>query len=213
MKVLLINGSPNEKGCTYTALKEVERELNNEGILTEIFHVGKQPIRGCMACGGCAHTGGISNAKGKCVFNDDNVNEALEKAKEVDGFVFGSPVHYAAASGQVTSFLDRFFFAGSGFEYKPAAAIVSCRRGGSTAALEQLNKYITKSNMPLVSSQYWNMVHGNTPEEVKQDLEGMQTMRTLGKNMSWLLKCINAGKKAGIQFPEQEPHAITNFIR
>jgi len=213
MKVLLVNGSPHEKGCTYTALNEVAKELENEGIVTEIFHIGTKPIRGCMDCGGCSHTGGFSNANGMCVFNDDTVNVALEKAKEVDGFVFGSPVHYAGASGQITSFLDRFFFAGSGFQYKPGAAIVSCRRGGSTAALEQLNKYITKSNMPFVSSQYWNMVHGNTPEEVKQDLEGMQTMRTLGKNMVWLLKCIHAGKEAGIAFPKQEPHATTNFIR
>lgn len=208
MKVLLINGSPRANGCTYTALYEVAKELEKENIETEIFHVGSKPIRGCMACGGCSRTD-----SGKCVFNDDTVNIALEKAKEADAFVFGSPVHYAGASGQITSFLDRFFYAGDGFQYKPGAAVVSCRRGGSTAAFEQLNKYFTISNMPVVSSQYWNMVHGNTPEEVKKDLEGMQTMRTLGKNMAWLLKCIQAGKEAGITLPEKEPRAVTNFIR
>lgn len=207
MKVLLINGSPKAKGCTYTALTEIAKELEKENIEAEIFHVGNKPIRGCMACGGCSKTDGM------CVFNDDTVNEALEKAKEVDGFIFGSPVHYAGASGAITSFLDRFFYAGNVFQYKPGAAIVSCRRGGSTAAFEQLNKYFTISNMPIVSSQYWNMVHGNTPEEVKQDLEGMQTMRTLGKNMAWLLKSIKAGKEAGISLPEKESRAVTNFIR
>jgi len=207
MKVLLINGSPKAKGCTYTALTEIAKELEKENIEAEIFHVGNKPIRGCMACGGCSKTDGM------CVFDDDTVNEALEKAKEADGFIFGSPVHYAAASGAITSFLDRFFYAGNSFTYKPGAAIVSCRRGGSTAAFEQLNKYFTISNMPIVSSQYWNMVHGNTPEEVKQDLEGMQTMRMLGKNMVWILKSIKAGKDAGILLPEKEPRAITNFIR
>ncbi|WP_411680240.1 flavodoxin family protein [Clostridium thailandense] len=207
MKVLLINGSPKINGCTYTALAEVAKELEINGIETEIFHVGSKPIRGCMACGGCSKTDGL------CVFNDDTVNIALEKAKTVDGFVFGSPVHYASASGQITSFLDRFFYAGNVFQYKPGAAIVSCRRGGSTAAFEQLNKYFTISNMPIVSSQYWNMVHGNTPEEVKQDLEGMQTMRTLGKNMAWLLNCIQSGKEAGVKLPDKEPRAVTNFIR
>lgn len=208
MKVLLINGSPRTNGCTYTALSEVAKALEAENIETEIFHVGNKPIRGCMACGGCS-----KNNAGMCIYDDDTVNAALEKAREADGFVFGSPVHYAAASGQITSFWDRFFYAGSGFQYKPGAAIVSCRRGGSTAAFEQLNKYFTISNMPVVSSQYWNMVHGNTPEEVMQDLEGMQTMRTLGKNMAWLLKCIKAGKDAGIPLPSREPRAVTNFIR
>lgn len=207
MKVLLINGSPKAKGCTYTALSEVAKELENENIETEIFHVGNQPIRGCMGCGACY------KLDGKCVFNDDTVNIALEKAKEADAFVFGSPVHYAAASGSITSFLDRLFYAGDCFAYKPGAAIVSCRRGGATAAFDQLNKYFTIANMPVVSSQYWNMVHGNTPEEVKQDLEGMQTMRVLGRNMAWLLKSIEAGKKAGIQLPEKEQRQMTNFIR
>jgi multimeric flavodoxin WrbA len=208
MKVLLINGSPKAKGCTYTALCEVAKELENENIETEIFHVGPKPIRGCTACGNC-----YTNNLGMCIFNDDTVNIALEKAKDADGFIFGSPVHYAGASGQITSFLDRFFYAGDGFQYKPGAAIVSCRRGGSTAAFDQLNKYFTIANMPIVSSQYWNMVHGNTPDEVRQDLEGMQTMRTLGKNMAWLLKCIQAGKEAGINLPKREPRVATNFIR
>jgi len=207
MKVLLINGSPKAKGCTYTALTEIAKELEKENIEVEIFHIGSAPIRGCTACKGCYNT------DGKCVFDDDPVNVALEKAKEADGFIFGSPVHFAAASGAITSFLDRMFYAGNCFEYKPGAAIVSCRRGGSTAAFEQLNKYFTIANMPIVSSQYWNMVHGNTPEEVRQDLEGMQTMRTLGKNMAWLLKSIQAGKDAGVPLPEKEPKEVTNFIR
>ena len=207
MKVLLINGSPHAYGCTYTALSEIAKELEKENIEAEIFQVGKNPIRGCTACGGCSKT------DGKCVFNDDTVNDALEKAKEADGFIFGSPVHYAGASGAITSFLDRFFYAGNNFSYKPGAAIVSCRRGGATSTFDQLNKYFTISNMPIVSSQYWNMVHGNTPEEVKQDLEGLQTMRTLGKNMAWLLKSIEAGKKAGVKLPEKESKMYTNFIR
>ncbi|MGB8451121.1 MAG: flavodoxin family protein [Anaerocolumna sp.] len=207
MKVLLINGSPKVHGCTYTALGEIVKELKKANIDTEILHLGSKPIRGCMACGGCY------NGSGKCIFNDDIVNVALGKAKEADGFIFGSPVHYAGASGQITSFLDRFFYAGDGYQYKPGAVVVSCRRGGSTAAFEQLNKYLTISSMPVVSSQYWNMVHGNTPDEVKQDLEGLQTMRTLGKNMACLLKSIQAGKEAGIPLPEEEERVGTNFIR
>lgn len=208
MKVLLINGSPKPKGCTYTALTEISKELEKENIETEIFHIGNEPIRECIGCGGCKNTN-------KCVFNDDVVNQGIEKVKGVDGIILGSPVHYAAASGSLTSFLDRLFYAyGSRFlAYKPGATIVSCRRGGATSAFEQLNKYFTISNMPIVSSQYWNMVHGNTPEEVKQDLEGMQTMRTLGRNMAWLLKSIEVGKEAGINLPEAEPRTTTNFIR
>ena len=207
MKVLLINGSPNKKGCTYTALCEVEKELNKNDIETEIFYIGKKPIRGCTACGKCEEIG-------KCVFDDDVVNVALDKADKSDGFIFGSPVHYAGPSGFIKSFLDRCFFSGSNFfAYKPGAAIVSCRRAGATAAFEQLNKYFTINNMPVVSSQYWNMVHGNTPQEVLQDLEGLQTMRTLGGNMAWLLKSIEAGKKAGVALPENEERVRTNFIR
>lgn len=207
MKVILVNGSPKVNGCTYTALKEVVDTLEKNGIETEIFHIGKDPIRGCMGCGACSKLGG------KCMYND-SVNIFIEKAKAADGFIFGSPVHYAAASGMLTSFLDRAFYAGKPYlEYKPGAAIVSCRRGGATAAFEQLNKYFTISNMPVVSSQYWNMVHGNKPEEVKQDLEGMQIMRTLGNNMAWLLKAIEAGKQAGINIPEKEAKVVTSFIR
>jgi multimeric flavodoxin WrbA len=208
MKVLLINGSPKAHGCTYTALSEVAKEIEQAGIETEIFHVGNEPIRGCIGCGHCSKT-----KSGRCVFNDDTVNIGLEKAKEADGFIFGSPVHYAAASGMITSFLDRFFYAGNCLEYKPGAVVLSCRRGGATAAFDQLNKYFTIRSMPVVSSQYWNMVHGNTPEEVKQDLEGIQTMRTLGKNMAWLLRSIEAGKAAGITLPEKEVRVATNFIR
>ena len=206
MKVLLINGSPHAKGCTYTALCEVAEALNKEGIETEIFQVGTKPISGCLGCGACMKTG-------RCVISD-TVNEFLDLAEQAAGFVFGSPVHFASASGMLTSFMDRAVYGrGNLFAYKPAAAIMSCRRGGATAAFEQINKYFTISNMPIVGSQYWNMVHGNTPDEVKQDLEGLQTMRTLGLNMAWLLKSIQAGKEAGLQLPQREPAVKTNFIR
>lgn len=206
MKVILVNGSPKEKGCTYTALCEAAGALEKNGIETEIFWVGAKPIAGCIGCGACSKSG-------KC-FVDDCVNVFVEKAKTADGFVFGSPVHYAAASGALTSFLDRVFYGkGAVFAGKPGAAVVSCRRGGASAAFDQLNKYFTINSMPVVSSQYWNQVHGNTPEEVQKDAEGMQTMRTLGNNMAWLLKCIEAGAAAGITFPEREPAVRTNFIR
>ena len=206
MKVILVNGSPKKNGCTRTALDEVAGALVANGIETEIFWVGAKPLSGCLGCGGCLKTG-------TCVM-EDTVNEFLEKAKMADGFVFGSPVHYAAASGALTSFLDRAFYGKSSiFAGKPGAAVVSCRRGGASAAFDQLNKYFTISGMPIVSSQYWNQVHGTTPEEVRQDAEGMQTMRTLGNNMAWLLKCIELGKKEGIGFPEREPAVATNFIR
>lgn len=206
MKVILVNGSPKEKGCTYTALEEVAGALEKNGIETEIFWVGNKPLSGCLGCGACLKSG-------KC-FMDDTVNTFVEKAKSADGFVFGSPVHYAAASGSITSFLDRAFYGkGSVFQGKPGAAVVSCRRGGSAAAFDQLNKYFTISCMPIVSSQYWNQVHGNTPEEVRRDEEGLQTMRTLGNNMAWLLKCIESGKENGVTFPEREAALKTNFIR
>ncbi len=209
MKVLLINGSPNEKGCTYTALCEVAGQIVKAGINTEIFHVGAQPIRGCTACGHCKKT-----KSGRCVFNNDSVNQALALMKGSDAVIIGSPVHYAAASGFVTSFLDRCFYAGSSvFAHKPGAAVVSCRRGGATAAFDQLNKYFTITNMPVVSSQYWNMVHGGNPDQVKLDAEGLQTMRTLGNNMVWLLRCIEAGHAAGIAPPVLEDPQRTNFIR
>lgn len=208
MKVLLINGSPKEKGCTFTALTEVANQLNACGVETEIFHVGKAPIIGCTACGYC-HTKG----NGVCVHND-SVNIAREKAKAADGFIFGSPVHYAAGSGAITSFLDRLFYPDKSiFEYKPGAVVVSCRRGGASATFDQLNKYLTISNMPVVSSQYWNSVHGSCPEDVLKDLEGLQTMRTLAKNMAWLLKCIKAGSENGVVIPAKEDVIRTNFIR
>ena len=206
MKVLLINGSPHKEGCTYTALKEVADTLEANGIKTEMMYLGVKPIAGCIACGNC-------QKNGKC-FVDDSVNEFLAKLPEIDGIVVGSPVYYAGASGQITSFLDRAFFAGSGkFEGKLGAAVVSCRRGGASATFDQLNKYFTISNMPVVSGTYWNQVHGNTPDEVKQDLEGMQNMRAIGRNMAWLLKCIEAGKNAGVALPEQEEKIKTNYIR
>lgn len=208
MKVLLLNGSPREKGCTYTALCEAAEVLKAEGIDTEILHVGEEAVRGCMGCGCCARLG-------KCVYGDDKVNEAVEKMKESDGLIIGSPVHYASASGAITSFMDRFFYSGgASAAHKPGAAVVSARRAGTTAALDQLNKYFMINQMPVVSSQYWNMVHGSSPEDVKKDEEGMQIMRTLGHNMAWLLKCIQAGKAAGVDVPQGESERKrTNFIR
>ena len=206
MKVILVNGSPHEKGCTYTALKEVEKSLKNNDIETEIFWLGVRPISGCLGCGNCLKTG-------KCILND-KVNEFLEKVPTADGFVFGSPVHFASASGMISSFMDRVFYGRRNlFSNKIATSVVSCRRGGASATLDEINKYFSISNMPIVSSQYWNMVHGNKPDEVLKDEEGMQTMRTLGNNMAWLLKCINAGKKIGIEYPKNEPIISTNFIR
>ncbi len=208
MKVLLVNGSPHEKGCTYTALCEIENELKKKDIETEIFWLGNKPVRGCIGCGGCASNGG------KCVFDDDVVNVLIDKAKGADGFVFGSPVHYAAPSGTICAVLDRAFYAGSAdFRYKPGAAILSCRRAGSTAAFDVLNKYFTISCMPVVSSGYWNMVHGAKAEDVLCDLEGIQIMQTLGQNMAWLLACIENGKAQGINRPESKPKIRTNFIR
>ncbi len=206
MKVILVNGSPHEKGCTYTALKEVEGALNKNGIETEMFWLGIKPIAGCMGCGSC-----IKN--GKC-FVDDKVNEFLEKVPSTDGFVFGTPVHFAASSGMLSSFMDRIFYGRRKlFSNKVGTAVASCRRGGATATLDEINKYFSISNMPIVSSQYWNMVHGNKPEEVIKDEEGMQTMRTLGNNMAWLLKCIEAGRKLGIDVPQNEEIISTNFIK
>lgn len=208
MKVLLINGSPNERGCTYTALSEVESELKAAGIDTEIFHIGSAPIQGCMACYKCR------NNSNRCVV-DDIVNIALDKMEKADGLVIGSPVYYAGINGALCAFLDRFFFSGSAAccAHKPAACVVSARRAGTTAALDRLSKYALISNMPLVPSQYWNMVHGMTPDDVAQDLEGLQTMRALGRNMAWMLKCIEAGKEKGIFSPQPERKYRTNFIR
>ena len=206
MKVILVNGSPHQHGCTYTALKEVEKTLNKNGVETEMFWLGTKTIAGCIGCGKCLKDG-------KC-FVDDKVNEFLDKVPNADGFVFGTPVHFAASSGMLSSFMDRAFYGRKKlFSNKVATAVVSCRRGGATSALDEVNKYFSISNMPIVSSQYWNMVHGNKPDEVLKDEEGMQTMRTLGNNMAWLLKCIDAGKNVGIELPENEEIISTNFIR
>lgn len=207
MKVLLINGS-SRKECTYTALSKVAESLNEEGVETEIINLGGTPVRDCIGCGMCA-----KNGNARCVFNDDIVNEIIEKAEESDGFVFGTPVYYAHPSGRILSVLDRAFYAGKkAFEFKPAASIISARRGGTVASFDVLNKYFTISQMPIVSSTYWNNVHGNNREEVVQDLEGMQTMYNLGKNMAWILKCIESGKQNNINKPVNKT-VKTNFIR
>ena len=206
MKVLMINGSPHQYGCTYTALKEVSDKLNSHGIETEFVYLGTQAVHGCIACGGCYQSG-------RCVF-DDKVNEILEKAAEYDGMVVGSPVYYSGPNGTLCAFLDRLFYCSRGrLANKFAAAVVSCRRMGNTSSLDRLNKYFQISKMHIVSSQYWNGVHGNTPEEVMQDKEGLQIMRTLGENMAWLIKIAEAGKKAGVPMPQYEKGVGTNFIR
>ena len=210
MKVLLVNGSPNKNGCTNMALEEVANSLGNEGIETEIYWIGKKAISGCIACRKCAELG-------KCVI-DDVVNDFVNRAESAEGFIFGSPVHYAAAGGAITSFLDRAFFSAKQsnrdyFYLKPGACVVSARRAGTTAAFDQLIKYFTISEMPVISSRYWNMVHGSNPDEVKKDLEGLQTMRALGRNMAWFLKCREAGEKAGVPLPQREEPVFTNFIR
>ena len=206
MKVLLFNGSPHKQGCTYTALAEVAKTLEAAGVETELIQVGSKAYRGCTACGGCAGTGA-------CVIGD-GLNEILEKARDADGYVFGSPVYYASANGALISFMDRLFCAGAGLmAHKPAAAVASARRAGTTATLDEMNKYFTINQMPVVSSTYWNMVHGGQAADVAKDEEGLQTMRNLGRNMAWLLQCIEAGKKAGIEIPTAEKGSRTNFIR
>ena len=208
MKVLLLNGSSRPSGCTYTALREVAVSLEVAGIETEILFLGNEPVRDCTACGTCA------KVPGKCVFDDDIVNRIIEKARGADGFIFGTPVYYAHPSGRILSVLDRVFYAGkSAFIHKPAAAIASARRAGTTATLDVLQKYFTISQMPVVTSTYWTMVHGKQPEDVLKDEEGLQTMRNLASNMVWMLRCIEAGKAAGIQPPQKEFGARTNLIR
>ncbi len=210
MKVLLINGSPNEKGCTYTALNEMAQTLNQEGIETEIYYIGKDPIAPCRACRACGKIG-------HCVIND-KVNDFVEYARNFDGYVIGSPVHYGSASGVIVPFLNRAFFVDfmsghNSFIHKPATAIVSARRAGTTATLDQLNKYFQINQMPIISGRYWNMVHGATPDEVKQDKEGMQNMRILASNMAYFLKCKEPATKAELEPPKQEEVEYTNFIR
>lgn len=206
MKVLLVNGSPHKNGCTYTALMEVKKTLDQNNIDSNIMWLGTEPIAGCIGCGKCLKDG-------KC-FRDDIVNKFLELVSETDGFIFGTPVHFSSGSGAITSFLDRVFYGRRElFSNKPAAAVVSCRRGGATATIDQINKYFSMNNMPIVTSQYWNMVHGSKPQDVLKDEEGMQTMRTLANNMAWILKCIEAGKKSGVNLPKHEKIISTNFIR
>jgi multimeric flavodoxin WrbA len=207
MSILLINGSPHEKGCTYTALSVVAEQLEKNGLKTTLLQVGVEPVRGCIACGKCAKSG-------HCVFADDPVNEAIDLLREAEGLVVGAPVHYAGPCASACALLDRVFFMKSAlYAFKPAAAVVSCRRGGASASFDRLNKYFTIARMPVVSSQYWNAIHGNTAEEARRDKEGLQIMRTLGDNMAWLVKCIAAGKAAGIMPPTPEPWEATNFIR
>lgn len=206
MKVLLINGSPNKEGCTYTALAEVAKTLNENDIETEILYLGKKPIPGCIACMNCMESG--------YCFQKDMVQDMQKRLDEFDGIVIGSPVYYSAPTGQLISFLNRLFFgAEKRMAGKLGASVVSCRRGGASATFEQLNQYFTICNMPIVSSQYWNSVHGFTPDDVRKDAEGLQTMRTLGQNMAWLLKCIDSGKKAGIEKPVYESRLRTHFIK
>ena len=204
MKVILVNGSPHKDGCTNLALEKIAKELNKENIDTEILWLGTKPIRGCIGCNKCLQN------NNRC-FDDDIVNEFLDKVDEADGFVFGSPVHFASASGSITSFLDRAFYGKSKmFAGKVCASITSCRRGGATATFDQLNKYPLMSNMYVVGSSYWNQIHGSNKEEAKKDLEGLQTMQNLGKNMAYILKSI---KKADLHKPEYEESIKTNFIR
>ena len=205
MKVILFNGSPNIHGCTYTALHEIEETLQKNGIETEVFQVGSKSVRGCIGCGKCRESG-------KCIF-DNIVNEAIDKIKEADGVVFGSPVYYASANGTMISFLDRLFYAASSYlAYKPGAVVVSARRAGTTATYDELNKYLCISNMLIVPAPYWNMVHGNTAEEVKQDKEGLYIMRQIGENMTWMLKMLENAKANGIA-PTILEKERTNFIR
>ena len=207
MKVLLLNGSPHEKGCTYTALMEMAGQFQKRGVETELFWIGNGPVRGCIDCKSCW-------GKGRCVFDDDCVNRLIEKIAACDGLVIGTPVYFGGIPGGLKCVLHRVFYdAKRLFSGKPAAGVVSCRRGGAGSTFDQLNKYFTISSMPVVASQYWNSVHGRVPGEVLQDAEGMQTMRTLGRNMAWLLKCIEAGRAVGIQRPVAEPSLVTNFIR
>lgn len=201
-KILLINGSPHEKGCTYTALSEVAASLHACGVETELLWLGTLPVAGCIACGKCYEGG-------KCVF-DDQVNDLLARSEEFDAMVVGSPVYYAGPAGQLCAFLDRLFYASAGrWSGKVGAAVVSCRRGGATAAFDRLNKYFSISKMPIATSQYWNQVHGNTPEQVLQDKEGLQIMRTLGRNIAWLVE----STKQMPQPPQEQPRVSTNFIR
>lgn len=213
MKVLMINGSPNEKGCTYTALSEVAAELKRLGIDSEILWLGKKPMQDCIACNRC-------RSLKRCIFND-LVNETADRLPEFSGLVVGSPVYYGGSTGIIRSFLNRLFYSrldevklnASVLNGMPAAAVVSCRRGGASMAFAQLNMYFERQRMTQVCSQYWNQVHGHTPEEVKTDAEGMQTMRTLAQNMAWLIKSVRLADDNGLKRPKYEDFQPTNFIR
>ena len=206
MKVLLVNGSPHEKGATYAAMTVIAEALKNEGVGSEIFWIGNEAVGGCLGCGYC-------RKEKKCV-RGDRVNELTARLAEFDGFVFGSAVHYAAATGALSSFMDRLFYMNSfAMRMKPAAAVVSCRRGGATAAFDEINKYFTISEMPIISSNYWNQIHGSNAEEAMQDIEGVQTMKILGRNMAYMVKALAAAKEAGIIPAEREKKTLTNFIR
>ncbi len=209
MKVILVNGSPHPKGCTYTALEEMAKILAEESIETKHFWIGNKPLGGCIDCRKCVKTA-------HCVFHDV-VNEFLEIAGEYDAFVFGSPVHWGATSGNMKSFMDRAFFAdfcgnGGRFVFKPTACVASARRSGIVTTTDQMNRYFSLSQMPIVTSRYWDGVHGMNPDEVRKDQEGTQTMRYLARNMVWLMRCLEAGRKNGVKLPEQEPVTFTNFI-
>lgn len=202
----MLNGSAHTNGNTYRSLLEVGKQLEKEGITYEIFQLGTKPIRDCIGCGKCSDQG--------CVFADDKVNEFVAKAKEADGFVFGTPVYYAHPSGRIQSFLDRVFYSsGRSFAFKPGAAVAVARRGGTTASFDVLNKYFGICQMPVVGSTYWNQVHGCVAGEAEMDEEGMQTMRNLARNMAWMLKCMEAGRQAGVALPETERGHQTNFVR
>lgn len=208
MKVILVNGSPNVNGCTYTALQEIAKTLNQNDIATEIFWIGNKYTRGCIDCDGCKDTH-------HCVFGDDKVNEFIDLAKEADGFIFGSPVYFGSANGSLVAFMDRVFYASEKdvLYLKPAAAIASARRAGTDFTCDELNRYFALKQMPIITSKYWNIIFGNTPDEVRQDAEGLQIMRTLARNMAFFLKCKQAGLKAGVELPQSEEPLRTNFIR
>ena len=209
MKVLMLNGSPHREGCTNRALEIVAEELKAQGIESEILWLGNGAVRGCIGCGGCKRSGAD-----RCVFGDDGVADIAEKLKSADGYVFGAPVHYASPNGATVAALDRIFYsAGKFMQFKPAACIVSARRAGTTASYDVLNKYIGINNMIMVPSTYWNMVHGNTPEEVMRDREGVTVMRAVGSNMAWLLKLLERAKGTELERPVLVPKEKTNFIR
>lgn len=206
MKVLMLNGSSKNNGNTFAALNEIGKQLNDEGIEYEIFQIGTKPVRDCIGCGQCSEEG--------CAFTDDDVNTFIAKAKEADGFIFGTPVYYAHPSGRILSFLDRVFYSSAKvFKFKPGAAIAIARRGGNSATIDCLSKYFGIAEMPVPGSTYWNIVYGRTIGDAEQDLEGMQTMRNLAKNMAWMLKCFELGKNNGIALPDTKVEFRTNVIR